>query len=160
MTTANLADYLDALERAAVAANVEEENYRKAAMERIKALEQKRAFAFRRLYLVRTIATSLTDAKDEAEAAARGSAIFLREVNWSGGTEAQREVAQHFLPVVMAIWAVKQAEASPSDAVAKAETASVEAELEAFERWYASKRSGTFFQLMDTEPVDLPLVEV
>ncbi len=33
MTTANLADYLDALERAAVAANVEEENYRKAAMD-------------------------------------------------------------------------------------------------------------------------------
>jgi hypothetical protein len=50
-------------------------------MERIKALERQRAFAFRRLNLVRAVAASLDGAKDEAEAAARGSSSFLREVS-------------------------------------------------------------------------------
>lgn len=160
MTAASLADYLESLERAAVSANVAEETYRKEAMDQIKALEQTRAFAFRRLYLVRIIAASLSEAKDETEAAACGSAALLREVNWSGGTEAQREVVNRFLPIVMTLWAMRQTESHSSDAVVKPDLPSIEDELAAFEDWYASKRNGTFFRLMDAEPVDLPLVEV
>lgn len=160
MTASGLADYLDRLESAAKAANVEEEAYRKEALDRVKELERQRAYAFRRLYLVRTMAASLEDAKDADEAVARGSSVFLREVNWTGGTEAQREVVRRFTPVVMALWAIRQSEAGQPDAVAEIKDSSVEKEFVAFEAWYAGNRNTEFLSLMDAEPIDLPLVEV
>jgi hypothetical protein len=148
------ASYLDRLDRAARAASAEEDTYRKVTMERIKALERQRAFAFRRLNLVRAVAASIADANDEAEAAARGSATFLRELNWNGASERQREVVDKFLPVVTALWQMRDGslpdgEAGPADAA-----------LADFERWFAENRNAPFESLMDTEVLELPLVEV
>jgi hypothetical protein len=152
MTTT--ASYLDRLDRAARAASAEEDTYRKDAMERIKALERQRAFAFRRLNLVNAVAASLADAKDEAEATARGSAAFLRELNWNGATERQREVVDKFMPVVTALWQMRDG-SLPDGQDGLAETALAE-----FERWFAGNRNAPFESLMDTEVVELPLVEI
>src|SRR5690606_34856718 len=82
------------------------ESYRREIAARMAELERQRAFAFRRLNLVRVIAAKVSGAGDEAEAVALGSAAFLREVEWTGATEAQREVVNRFIPVATAIWKV------------------------------------------------------
>src|SRR5262245_39181985 len=104
MTATPLDEFLDRLDQAARQASTAEDAYRRDVVARIKQMEQERAFAFRRLNLVRTVAGSLAGAKDEAEAVARGSVAFLREVNWSGATESQREVVAKFTPVILALW--------------------------------------------------------
>lgn len=154
MTANAIAAYLDRLDRAARSTSIEEESYRREAVERIKHLERRRAFAFRRLNLVRAVAASLDDAKDEAEALARGSSTFLHEVNWNGATERQREVVEKFLPVVIALWQMR--EGPPSDG----ETTPADVALAAFEQWFAEHRNAPFETLMETEVVELPLVEV
>ena len=63
MTGNATASYLDRLDHTARSASIEEEDYRREAMERIKLLERQRAFAFRRLNLVRAVVASLAEAK-------------------------------------------------------------------------------------------------
>lgn len=144
-------DFLDQLQRAAHDAGVIEENTRREALQRIKATERARAFAYRRLNLVKAVAEAVAGAKDDAEAAARGAAAMLREVNWTGASKTQREVADRFLPVVAALRGAGgegQAPPAPAD------------ELAHFEQWYRENRDGEFLTLMEVEVVELPLVEV
>jgi hypothetical protein len=154
MTVNATASYLDRLDQAARSASIAEDAYRKEAMERIKLLERQRAFAFRRLNLVRAVAASLAEAKDEAEAAASGSAALLRELNWNGASESQREVVNRFLPVVAALWRMREG------ATADADVSPADAALAEFETWFAANRHAPFESLMDTEVLELPLVEV
>lgn len=154
MTGNAIAAYLDRLDHAARSASIEEEDYRREAMEQIKLLERQRAFAFRRLNLMRAVAASLAEAKDEAEAAACGSAAFLRELNWNGATERQREVVDKFLPVVIALWQMRD-----DAAVTDSEVNPAGAALAEFEKWFSENRNAPFEALMDTEVLELPLVE-
>lgn len=154
MTTRPIDTYLAQLDTVARAASGAEDAYRRDAVERIKGLERARAFAFRRLNLVRTVASSMSGAKDEEEAKARGSAAFLKELNWNGASEAQREVVARFMPIVAALWQMDQEGAGSSD------VAGLDKELTAFENWFAENRNGSFLSLMDGEVLELPLVEV
>ena len=61
MTTQALSAFLDELEQSAHAASVAEENYRREAAARIRELENERAFGFRRLTLMRTVADAIRD---------------------------------------------------------------------------------------------------
>jgi hypothetical protein len=142
------------LDAAAHAASVAEESYRSEAAERVKGLERARAFAFRRLNLVREVARAMTGAKDEAEALQSGAAAFLREVNWTGGSESQREVIERFKPILAALWRMSGEEAPTGDAP------DIGKDLADFETWFAANRAGSFLSLMDGEVLELPLVEV
>lgn len=150
MTAQPIDAYLDDLKRAAHAASTAEETFRNEATRRFKALERERAFAFRRYNLIQSVATAIADAKDEAEAIALGSATLLREVNWTGASKAQREVAERFQPVVVALAGVASG-ANGAEAAA--------AELQAFERWFQENRNEPFLNLMEPEVEELPLVE-
>jgi hypothetical protein len=154
MTASALDDYLAGLDEAAHSANVAEEVYRREAMLRIRALEQERAFAFRRLNLMRSVASAAADAKDEVDALAHGSTAFLRELGWSGASESQREVVERFAPVVREVWQASRAE------TAEGAGAAIERELAAFEEWFSSSRGAPFPSIMEGEVVELPLVEV
>lgn len=158
--TAALDAYLDELNDAARDANVAEETYRKDALTRIKHLELERAYAFRRLNLIKVVASSMNGAKDEAEAIARASATFLSEIGWTGASEAQREVLGKFLPVIVALQEAAKAPADTGDAGSAADKPSIKQELAAFETWYAEKRNAPFLRLMEQEVLELPLVEV
>lgn len=151
------------LDAAAHAASVAEERYRSEAAERVKGLERARAFAFRRLNLVREVARAMTGAKDEAEALQSGSAAFLREVNWTGGSESQREVVERFKPILAALWRMSGEDAAPAGDIAdigKDLSKDLARDLADFEAWFAANRHGSFLSLMDGEVLELPLVEV
>jgi len=153
MTARPIDAYFDRLETSAREANVAEENYRKEAASRIKELERARAFAFRRLNLLKTIAGAMKGAENEAEAFDRGRTAFLHEVNWSGTSEAQRQVLDLFQPVFAALWRMNDEQISDSD------FAQIDSDLAGFEKWFSENRNGPFLSLMDSEPLELPLVE-
>ncbi len=154
MSRTSIDSYLERLDAAARAASGAEDSYRREAVERIKVLERARAFAFRRLNLVHSVAQALAGAKDEEEAVKLGSSAFLRELNWSGATESQREVAEKFKPIILLLWQMNEADSS-EDIVRR-----VDDDLAAFERWFEEERNGAFLSLMDGEVLELPLVEV
>ncbi|MCC6947608.1 MAG: hypothetical protein IT539_07550 [Bradyrhizobiaceae bacterium] len=154
MTAQLLAEYLDRLETTARAASAAEEVFRREAVKRFRELEEERAFAFRRLNLMRSIVAAVGGAKDEAEAVANGSAAFLRELDWSGASESQKQVVERFLPVIVASWEATAQEADTP------KIEKVDHELSAFEQWFAEARKVQFLSLLGREVVELPLVEV
>ncbi len=120
MTTQALSAFLDELEQSAHAASVAEENYRREAAARIRELENERAFGFRRLTLMRTVADAIRDCETEDDAVVKGSAAFLREVGWSTESETQQEALEQFQPVIRACWRAAQAEAAETRMPARA----------------------------------------
>jgi len=163
MTAQTLTAYLDELERTAHAVSAAEERYRREAAARFRELEQERAFAFRRLNLMRTVTAAVAGIEEEAEALTAGGAAFLRELDWTGATESQRQTLERFRPVILAAWRLARAghetdgetgngDAADGDALAR--------ELAAFEQWFAGVRNTPFLAVMEREIVELPLVEV
>jgi hypothetical protein len=146
--------YLDDLERTAHSVSADEETYRREAAVRFRELEQARAFAFRRLNLMRTITGAVTGVEEEEDALKAGSIAFLREVEWSGATESQRQAVEQFKPVVLAAWQLSRAEDDTGD------TAALTRALTDFEQWFANSRNSPFLTVMEREVVELPLVEV
>ena len=154
MTATHLAHYLDELDQQAKAANVAEDEFRRNITHRIRELEQARAFAFRRLNVMKSIAQAVAEAKDEEEVKAKASAAFLAEVSWTGGSQSQRDVVEKFMPVALAVWHAGKPEADEGTA------GKIAAELAAFEAWFAQNREAPFLTLMQQEVLELPLVEV
>lgn len=145
----SFATYLESLTATARAANVAEQAHQKQAAARAAELRAEREFAWRRLNLMRAVAAAFGDAEEEAAAAA-GRAAMLRQVGWSGATQAQRDVAERFTPVALAVWRAAWEDPAADPAAALAE----------FEAWYAAERAAPFLGLMDRDIVELPLVEV
>jgi hypothetical protein len=142
------ASFLDSLTASAGAASAAEREHVAQAAARAAELRTERAFAWRRVNLMRGIAAAVTDG-EEAEAAAAGRAAFLAAVGWTGAGEAERAVADRFAPVAAAV-----------RAAARDEPADPAAALADFEAWYAAERGVAFFALMEREIVELPLVEI
>ena len=149
------ATWLETLTAEARGAGAAEQQHQKDAARRAAELKEARAFAWRRLNLMRTLAAAVRSAEDAEAATAAGRAAMLREVGWNGATQAQRDVAERFAPVTLAVWAATRpepdAEPEPGDAAAA---------FAAFEDWYAAERGAPFLALMEREIVELPLVEV
>jgi len=154
MSAQDIVAYLDGLGATARAASIAEESYRRDVAQWIKELENRRAFAWRRLNLMRAVSAAVTGAKDENEAAEFGAAAMLREVGWNGATQTQRDVAERFRPVSLAVFAAAREEGG-ADAAQSAAAA-----LETFESWFAEQRNAAFLTLMEREIVETPLVEV
>lgn len=150
----HLAKYVDDLDRQARAANAAEDEFRNNITKRMRELEEARAFAFRRLNLVKAIGVAVAGAKDDEEAKAQGASAFLTEVNWTGGSQSQRDVVAKFEPVALALWAASKPEATAEEAER------VSKELAAFEEWFGQNREAAFLTLMQQELPELPLVEV
>ena len=149
MTETPIAAYLETLNAAARTASIAEQEHQKEAVRRAGELREARAFAWRRLNLVRAIAAAVAGAEGPEAVAAAGRAAVLRETGLSGATEAQREVADRFALVTVAV-----------AAAAAGEEADPAAALADFEAWYAGARGVPFLSLMEREVPELPLVEV
>jgi hypothetical protein len=140
--------YVERLTATAKAASVAEQEHARQAAARAAELRADRAFAWRRLNLMRSVAAAVRDG-EEGEAAAAGRAALFAAVGWSGATDAERAVADRFAPVVIEV-----------RAGARDEPADPEAALADFEAWYAAERGAAFLALMEREIVELPLVEI
>ena len=146
--------YLDALTLAADHAQATEAAYRREAARHTKQLATARAFAFRRLNLMRAIANAVANAESEEVAVSVATATLRAKLGWSHDSEACETVLSRFTTVAQAVFAdlstVNDAEPA-RPAVPKA--------LADFEDWYAQTHPGRFWVLFENEMRETPVVD-
>ena len=132
------------------AASTEETAYRRESARRIEVLERARAFAYRRLNLIRKVADTAAGEPDAKKAAdARIAAAFV-EIGWIGGSLAEldekgREAEATFRPV--------------AEAIGTGDEAATLAALAAFEAWFAERFGRDFCSVFDRYVPDTPKVD-
>jgi hypothetical protein len=151
MTLATMS-FLDTLKSAAEDANAAEARYRREAAQHIAALERQRAFAFRRLNLMRAVADAVAAAESEEIAVANALAVLREKLGWSTDTEATTEVLSRFAPVAQA--AFRSSSPSEDEPVADVPDA-----LAQFEAWYADSHRTPFWALFEHYVAEAPLVD-
>jgi len=145
--------FLDALTRAAAEAENAEAAFRQEVAARAKALEQARAFAYRRLNFMRAIAAVIAQAETEDDAVAQAQGVMREKLGWAADSEARAETLAQFVPVVRAAFATLapvEAEAEPAD---------VATALADFETWYATSHPQPFWVLFETYMPETPRVD-
>jgi hypothetical protein len=148
-----MTSFLDALTRAAKDAEKAETAFRHEITARAKALEQERAFAYRRLNFMRAVAAVIADAESEEIAVGNALAVVRDRLGWAADSEARGEVLTHFAPVARA------ALASLAPPEAEAEEADVGKALAAFESWYTATHPHPFWMLFETYMPETPRVD-
>jgi hypothetical protein len=146
--------FLDALKLATERANAAEDEFRREVAVRVKALERDRAFAFRRLNLMRAIADAIGGAESEEIAVAVAAAMLRTKLGWSSDSEARDVTLSRFAPVAQAMFASLAPAESESD-----DRPDVVDALAGFERWYAETHPNPFWVLFDTYMPETPLVD-
>ncbi|MDX8465412.1 hypothetical protein RFM26_06905 [Mesorhizobium sp. VK23B] len=141
--------FLLELRTAAEAAKAAETSFRHEAAMRIAALEQDRAFAFRRLNLMQVIADAMAPAESEDIAVASAFAALRSRLGWNADSDVRLEVISHFGPVAQAMYQDSSADQS----------ANIHAALAEFEHWYSETRGSSFWALFEQQIPDTPVVD-
>lgn len=141
-----------ALAAAADRARDEEAAYRREAAARIAALETERAFAFRRLAVMRATADAVAAAPDEPIAVAGALAALRSRLGWTSDSDARAAVLSRFAAVAAALFAA-------ADPAREGAATAVEASLAEFEAWYAGAHGRPFWTLFEHEIPETPRVD-
>jgi len=150
--------FLETLKIAADRASAVEGAFHRELADRIKKLEQERAFAFRRLNLMRSISKAAAVAEEPALAVANSLALLRSELGWEDDSESRSKVLSRFAPVAEAVFASvtpPNLDAAPVPSAG----ADVITSLEEFERWYAASYPTPFWALFEQYTPEMPLVE-
>jgi hypothetical protein len=153
-----LSDYLDGLKADAERANVAEDAFRRSIVARTKELERERAFAFRRLNLMRAVAEAIASAESEEIAVAGSAAVLRGRLGWSSDSDARSEVISQFAPVAQSMYA-QLAPEEPEEESADAPKPDVTMALGAFETWYAATHPVAFWVLFENVMPETPVVD-
>ena len=147
------APFLAVLQAAADNAAEAEAQFRRDANRRVAALEAARAFAHRRLNLMRAIADVAAQPESEEIAVANALAVLQEKLGWRGDGEARSEVLSRFAPVARAV----------AGSVSAREDGGPEPDvmttLAEFESWYAQNHPGPFWALFEQHFPETPLVD-
>ena len=138
---------LDRLKAEAEQADKAEDAYRREAAQRIKALEQERSFAYRRLNLLRAVAGAVAEATEEKEAVASAEHVLRDKLGWASDSAPRLAVLRRFDPVAAAMHAPGGGAADPSTA------------LSGFEAWYQEAHGSPFWILFEHYMRETPLVD-
>ena len=150
--SASAADFLASLKEAADNAAAAEKAFRREAAERIKALDQDRAFAFRRLNLMRLVVEAVTGAESEEIGVAAALAVLRARLGWASDSESRSAVLSHFAPVAQTAFSNLRASAEGS-------VANVAGALADFETWYAATYGISFWALFEHQMAETPVVD-
>lgn len=142
---------LDALRAAAEHAAEAENAFRRDSAQRITVLERERAFAFRKLNLMRAVMKAVGAAAKPDEAVAAGVAALRDELGWVGASAARTEVLERFAAVVAAL--------VPADDGVAADRPDPGAALADFEAWYVETHPLPFWALFDQYVSETPVVD-
>jgi hypothetical protein len=151
--------FLDELKFAADRTATAEEEIRREAAQRIKALEVERAYAFRRLNLMRSIAEVVATAEGEEIGVAAATAVLRAKLGWSDDSEARDAVVTRFAPVAVAMYASLSPEIETPAGKEPAPQPDVLAALTEFERWYAATHPVAFWVLFENYMPETPRVD-
>ena len=154
--------FLDDLKHATERTAAAENDFRREIAQRIKALENERAFAFRRFNLMRAIADVVAGAESEEIAVAGATALLRAKLGWSSDSEARAAVLSRFAPVAQAMFASlapSDDEDAPPPDDADAPPPDVIATLAEFERWYGETHPSPFWILFENYMPETPVVD-
>jgi hypothetical protein len=159
------ATYIERLRQAADEAQSVEVAYRREAATRIATLERERAFAFRRMNLMRSVAEAampqVDDSRDPAGqsgeeiAVARALALIRVRLGWLSDSETREATLARFAPVVIAL---HRASVSGEQNMPDGPPGIVEA-LGRFEAWYEEAHGVSFWMLFENPMPDTPRVD-
>jgi hypothetical protein len=130
-----------------------EAQFRRDANRRVAALEAGRAFAHRRLNLMRAIVDAAAQPESEDIAVANALAVLREKLGWHGDSEARSEVLSHFAPVARAVagsGSAREVGGSEPDVMTT---------LAEFEAWYAQHHPGPFWALFEQHFPETPVVD-
>jgi hypothetical protein len=145
---------LATFEAAATAAGKAEAALRKRMEAEVAAAERERAFAYRRLNLMRMLARAIGRAEGEEAAVAGGLAAVRGELGWESDSDSRTETLTRLAPVVRAVFAGL---AAANDGEVPA--TDVARSLADFEAWYERAHGRPFWALFEQEIAEMPLVE-
>lgn len=140
------------LERVAGEAQAEEVRFRKSFALEVEKRERARAFAFRRLGLMRIMAAAAAGADTVETARAAQRDALKAALGWYGDSELRTTALEAWGAVADAVWAART-EAPDPDAPSPADA------LASFEAWYEVANGSPFLALLDQEPLEAPVVE-
>lgn len=140
-------------EASAVAAREAEDALRKRLTAEVSNLERERAFAYRRLNLMRAVTGAIASVESEETAVANGLAVVRAELGWESDSDSRAETLSRFASVLRSAFTGL----SPSKPEGSVET--VVRSLADFEAWYATTYERPFWVLFEQEIPEMPLVE-
>lgn len=156
--TVPLPSFLAELEAAADASARAEDEFRRGVAARFKALETERAFAFRRLNLMRALVQAMAAAEDEEAAVTYARAALRARLGWASDSKARLEVVARFEPVARAMFAPCEPAEGDAESSAGARPSAKEA-LAAFESWYVATHPVPFWVLFENVMPETPVVD-
>jgi len=148
------ASFIDDLTLAADRAQAAEDSYRREAARQTTRLATERAFAFRRLNLMRAIANGVGDAASKEVAVSVATAALRARLGWSHDGEARDAVLARFASVAQAVFA----DLSPRNDTEPAGLG-VHKALADFENWYAQTHPSAFWVLFENEMRETPVID-
>jgi len=151
--------FLDELKLAADRMATAEDDIRREVAQRLKALETDRAFAFRRLNLMRAIAEVVASAEGEEIAVAAATAVLRNKLGWSSDSDTRDEVVSRFTPVAQAMFASLSPEIESSPNAKPTPEPDVIKTLTEFETWYAKSHPNAFWVLFENYMPETPVVD-
>jgi hypothetical protein len=151
--------FLDELKVAADRCSLAEDAFRREIAARTKELENERAFAFRRLNLMRAIAEVIAGAEGEEIAVAAANAVLRAKLGWTDNSEARDVVISRFVPVAQAMFSSLSPQTEPASRGKKAPARDVLEQLTGFEKWYAETHPKPFWILFETYMPETPVVD-
>ncbi len=150
-------DLIAGFVQAAETARQVEDAYRKEAAARIATLAGARATAFRRLNLVRSAATAISEAAEPEKAVARARFVIAQTLGWEEPGPRQALVLDRLSPFLEALSASLTPGAAAADDNA-ADTGAAAA-LRRFEDWYRAETGSEFYALFERYMPETPRVD-
>lgn len=145
--------FLSSLQSSAHHADRAEDELQREIVERRKAIEQTRKFAYRRLNFMQAMVAAVTGAENRDAAIGSARACLRNSLGWFDDSEARQEIMVDFAPVAEAVFAcVSPPETEPPEA-------DVLAALAEFEAKYLTKRGAPFWSLFESYFPETPVVD-
>lgn len=151
--------FLDEFKLAADRATAAEDEFRREIAKRTKALEVERAYAFRRLNLVRAVADVIAGAESEEIAVATATAVLRTKLGWSSDSEPREVVLARFAPVAQEMFASLSPKGHATSTDEDASEPDVVKALAEFEDWYAKSHTSPFWVLFEVYFQETPVVD-
>ncbi len=151
--------YLDELERDAAACEAAEAEFRRTMKERVATLAAERAFANRRMNVMRSLFQTVRQAETREIAVAGAVAALRQRLGWREDSPARDEVLSEYAKVADAAFGETRPAREAVDEEPGPRTPAVREALAGFEIWYLATRGTAFWVLFEHYMPETQLVD-
>ncbi|MET0169278.1 MAG: hypothetical protein ABW191_02710 [Aliihoeflea sp.] len=154
--------FITALASQAAACEQEESEFRRTMAARVAALAEARAFANRRMNLMKSLFATMAQAKTEEIAVAGAIAALSNRLGWRENSEPRDEVLAQYAKVAAAAFAATRQPDDDEIVLASIDDRpmpDIKTALDAFEEWYIRVRGKPFWVLFEHYMPETQLVD-